>query len=137
MFRNQSPPGLHRPDPGIKLARDFRGMLDKHEIGEILKTLHRLAKATPEELTAFGRDLNYIMIVNAPKRASIEWVDNLLFALFQDKFQDDNPGPIVEIWNTWDVLKEENRSLQLGSQSSVSDDDISEAEQVLAQIPQA
>jgi hypothetical protein len=120
----------------IKLARDFREMLNKHEIGEILKTLHRLANA-PQELSAFGNDLKYIMIVDPLERARIEWLDNLLFALFEDKFQDANPGPIVEIWNAWDGLKETNSSLQVGSQSSVLDADLAKAAKALAQISKA
>jgi hypothetical protein len=111
-------------------------MLNKHEIGEILKTLHRLANA-PQELSAFGNDLNYIMIVDPLERARIEWLDNLLFALFEDKFQDANPGPIVEIWNAWDGLKETNSSLQVGSQSSVLDADLAKAAKALAQISKA
>ena len=121
---------------------DFLRIMDGTLVGGFVKTLHDLARATPEELTAFVTSLETALNYGPPRRASIERLNNLmdwvLKKLAKDEaFNDDNGERIVKTWEAWTLLKARIPSLVSRPKDSVPDADMKATRAAFTEIYQA
>jgi hypothetical protein len=135
---------LPKPVASVSVQRgvDFLRMIDGTNIGAFLNTLHDLARATPEELTAFVKSVETALIYEAPQRASIERLNNLVDKVRRklpknEAFSGDRGERVEKTWEIWTLLKTKIRSLASRSNDSVPDDDMTAARNGFIQIYQA
>jgi hypothetical protein len=133
-----------KPTAAVSVQKgvDFLRIMDGTLVGGFVKTLHDLARATPEELTAFVTSLETALNYGPPRRASIERLNNLmdwvLKKLAKDEaFNDDNGERIVKTWEAWTLLKARIPSLVSRPKDSVPDADMKATRAAFTEIYQA
>jgi hypothetical protein len=135
---------LPKPTPSVSVQKgvDFLRIMDGTLVGGFVKTLHDLARATPEELTAFVTSLETALNYGPPQRASIERLNNLMDKVLKklakdEAFIEDRGERVEKTWEIWMLLKTRIPSLVSRPKDSVPDADMKAARAAFTEIYQA
>jgi hypothetical protein len=130
-----------KPTPSVSVQKggDFLRIMDGTLVGAFLKTLHDLARATPEELTAFVTSLETALNYGPPQRASIERLNNLMDWVLKklpkdEAFIEDRGERVEKTWEIWTLLKARIPSLISRPKDSVPDADMKAAKAAFTEI---
>jgi hypothetical protein len=126
----------------VQKGVDFLRIMDGTLVGGFVKTLHDLARARPEELTAFVTSLETALKYGPPQRASIERLNNLMDKVLKElakdeAFIEDRGERVEKTWEIWMLLKTRIPSLVSRPKNSVADDDMKAAKAAFTEIYQA